>query len=64
MKENSVNGIRRHILAKHMYFSPHINLKNIIDNATTRINWRGNERYQYKAYNKPNVKARGNWKVT
>jgi hypothetical protein len=32
-----VNEIRRHILAKCMYFSPHINLNNIVDNATIKI---------------------------
>jgi hypothetical protein len=37
MKNNNVNGIRTHILAKCMYFSPRINLNNIIDNATIRI---------------------------
>ncbi len=25
---------------------------------------KGNERYQYRSYTKPNMKARGNWKVT
>ncbi len=25
---------------------------------------KGNEKYQYKAYNKPNMKVRWNWKVT
>jgi hypothetical protein len=37
MKDNNVNGIRRHILAKRMYFSPHINLNDIVNNATIRI---------------------------
>jgi hypothetical protein len=37
MKENNVNGIRRHILAKRMYFSLCINLNDITNNATTRI---------------------------
>jgi hypothetical protein len=37
MKNNNVNGIRKHILAKNMYCSPRINLNDIIDNATTRI---------------------------
>jgi hypothetical protein len=37
MKDNNVNGINRHVLAKHMYFPPCINLNDIVDNATTRI---------------------------
>jgi hypothetical protein len=37
MKDNNVNGIRRHILVKRMYFSLYINLNDIVDNATTRI---------------------------
>jgi hypothetical protein len=37
MKNNNVNGIRKHILAKGMYCSPCINLSDITDNATTRI---------------------------
>jgi hypothetical protein len=37
MKNNHVNGIKRHILEKRMYFSPRINLNDIIDNATTKI---------------------------
>jgi hypothetical protein len=37
MKDNNVNGIRRHILAKRMYFSPCITLNYIADNVTTRI---------------------------
>jgi hypothetical protein len=37
MKDNNVNGIKGHILAKRMYFSPHINLNNITNNATIRI---------------------------
>jgi hypothetical protein len=32
-----MNGIKRPILAKHMYFSPRINLNDITDNATIRI---------------------------
>jgi len=31
------NGIKRHILVKRMYFSLHINLNDLVDNATTRI---------------------------
>jgi hypothetical protein len=31
------NGTKRHILVKHMYFSLHINLNHVADNATTRI---------------------------
>jgi hypothetical protein len=37
MKKKKVNGIRKHILAKGMYFPFHINLNNIANNATTRI---------------------------
>jgi hypothetical protein len=37
MKDNNVNGINRHTLLKHMYFSPCINLNDIVDNATIRI---------------------------
>jgi hypothetical protein len=37
MKDNNVNGIKRPILAKHMYFSPCIHLNYIVDNVTTRI---------------------------
>jgi hypothetical protein len=37
MKDNNANGIKRLVLAKHMYFSPRINLNNIGDNATTKI---------------------------
>jgi hypothetical protein len=37
MKDNNVNGIKRHVLVKHMYFSPHINLNDIADNATKKI---------------------------
>jgi hypothetical protein len=37
MEYNNVNGIKRPILAKRMYFSPCINLNNIADNATTKI---------------------------
>ncbi len=53
MKDNHVNGIRRHILGKHMYFSPCINLNNIVDNANKNrtSGKKGNEIYQYKAYN-------------
>jgi len=32
-----VNGIKRPILVKHMYFSPCINLNDIADNAITKI---------------------------
>jgi hypothetical protein len=32
-----VNGIKRCILAKHMYFSPCIILNDIVGNATTKI---------------------------
>jgi hypothetical protein len=35
MKDNNVNGIRRHILVKHMYFSCRINLNDIV--TTTKI---------------------------
>jgi hypothetical protein len=37
MKYNHVNGIRRHILGKRRYFSPCINLNDIVNNVTTRI---------------------------
>jgi hypothetical protein len=37
MKDNNVNGINRLVLLKHMYFSPCINLNDIVDNATIRI---------------------------
>jgi hypothetical protein len=37
MKDNNVNGIKKPILAKCMYFSPHINLNDIADNAIIRI---------------------------
>jgi hypothetical protein len=37
MKDNNLNGIRKHISVKHMYFSPHINLNDIVDNATIKI---------------------------
>jgi hypothetical protein len=37
MKDNNMNGIKRPILAKCMYFFPCINLNNIANNATTRI---------------------------
>jgi hypothetical protein len=32
-----VNGTKRHKLAKHIYFSLHINLNDVVDNATTKI---------------------------
>jgi hypothetical protein len=32
-----VNGIKRPKLGKCIYFSPYINLNNIVDNATTII---------------------------
>jgi hypothetical protein len=37
MKNKNVNGIRKHILGKGMYFPFRINLNNIANNATTRI---------------------------
>jgi hypothetical protein len=37
MKDNNVNGIRGHILAKRMSFSLHINLNNITNNVAIRI---------------------------
>jgi hypothetical protein len=37
MKDNNVNGIKKHILVKRMYFSLRINLNDIANNATTRI---------------------------
>jgi hypothetical protein len=37
MKNNNVNGINRPILAKRIYFSPCMNLNNIVNNATIRI---------------------------
>jgi hypothetical protein len=37
MKDNDVNGINRPTLAKCIYFSPHINLNDTIDNATIKI---------------------------
>jgi len=37
MKNNNVNGVRKHILVKRMYFSPRISLNDIVSNATTRI---------------------------
>ncbi len=37
MKDNNMNGIKRPILAKCMYFFPCINLNDIANNATTKI---------------------------
>jgi hypothetical protein len=37
MKDNNVNGIKRHVLVKHKYFSFHINLNDVTNNATTKI---------------------------
>jgi hypothetical protein len=37
MKDNNVNGIRKHILVKCIYFPPYINLNDIDDNTTTII---------------------------
>jgi hypothetical protein len=37
MKDNDMNGINRPILAKCIYFSPRINLNDIADNATIKI---------------------------
>ncbi len=55
-----------YICKKHVLFPSHkFEWYNKQCNNKNKIGGKkGNERYQYKTYNKPNMEARGNWKIT